>query len=99
MGSTPEAIHYFRETKTLFGVSKAANAGGVAVSGLEMAQNRMGYSWTREDLDERLKTIMKKIHQQCLEYGQSTGYVDYVKGANVAGFKKVADAIIAYGTH
>ncbi len=99
MGSTPDAIHYFKETKTLFGVSKAANAGGVAVSGLEMAQNRMGYSWTREDLDERLKTIMKKIHQQCLEYGQSTGYVDYVKGANIAGFKKVADTIIAYGTH
>ena len=99
MGSTPEAIHYFKETKTLFGVSKAANAGGVAVSGLEMAQNRMGYSWTREDLDERLKNIMKKIHQQCLEYGQSTGYVDYVKGANIAGFKKVADTILAYGTH
>ncbi len=99
MGSTPDAIHYFKDTKTLFGVSKAANAGGVAVSGLEMAQNRMGYSWTREDLDERLKTIMKKIHQQCLEYGQSTGYVDYVKGANIAGFKKVADTIIAYGTH
>jgi len=99
MGSTPEAIHYFRETKTLFGVSKAANAGGVAVSGLEMAQNRMGYSWTRDDLDQRLKDIMKKIHQQCLEYGQTTGYVDYVKGANVAGFKKVADTIIAYGTH
>ncbi len=99
MGSTPDAIHYFKDTKTLFGISKAANAGGVAVSGLEMAQNRMGYSWTREDLDERLKTIMKKIHQQCLEYGQSTGYVDYVKGANIAGFKKVADTIIAYGTH
>jgi len=99
MGSTPEAIHYFRETKTLFGVSKAANAGGVAVSGLEMAQNRMGYSWTRDDLDQRLKDIMKKIHQQCLEYGQTTGYVDYVKGANIAGFKKVADTIIAYGTH
>ena len=99
MGSTPEAIHYFRQTKTLFGVSKAANAGGVAVSGLEMAQNRMGYSWTRDDLDQRLKDIMKKIHQQCLEHGQTTGYVDYVKGANIAGFKKVADTIIAYGTH
>jgi len=97
MGSTPDAIHYFKDTKTLFGVSKAANAGGVAVSGLEMAQNRMGYSWTREDLDERLKTIMKKIHQQCLEYGQSTGYVDYVKGANIAGFIKVADSMLDQG--
>ena len=85
------------DNKILFGVSKAANAGGVAVSGLEMAQNRMGYSWSWEELDEKLKTIMKDIHKQCLEYGQEDNFVDYVKGANVAGFKKVADALIAYG--
>ena len=97
MGSTPDAIHLFREKKVLFGVSKAANAGGVAVSGLEMAQNRMGYSWSWDQLDEKLKTIMKDIHKQCLEYGQEDNYVDYVKGANIAGFKKVADALIAYG--
>lgn len=97
MGSTPEAIQLFKDNKILFGVSKAANAGGVAVSGLEMAQNRMGYSWSWDQLDEKLKTIMKDIHKQCLEYGQEDNYVDYVKGANVAGFKKVADALIAYG--
>ena len=97
MGSTPEAIQLFKDNKILFGVSKAANAGGVAVSGLEMAQNRMGYSWSWEELDEKLKTIMKDIHKQCLEYGQEDNFVDYVKGANVAGFKKVADALIAYG--
>ena len=97
MGSTPDAINLFKENKILFGVSKAANAGGVAVSGLEMAQNRMGYSWSWEQLDEKLKTIMKDIHKQCLEYGQEDNYVDYVKGANIAGFKKVADALIAYG--
>lgn len=99
MGSTPEAIALFKKHHVLFGVSKAANAGGVAVSGLEMSQNRMGYSWTRDDLNDRLQDIMKQIHQQCLEYGQEEGYVDYVKGANIAGFKKVADAMLAYGVH
>jgi glutamate dehydrogenase (NADP+) len=99
MGSTPDAINLFKENKILFGVSKAANAGGVAVSGLEMSQNRMGYSWTWNQLDEKLKTIMKDIHKQCLEYGQEDNYVDYVKGANIAGFKKVADALIAYGVY
>lgn len=99
MPSTTEAVHLFREAKILFGLGKAANAGGVAVSGLEMAQNRMGYSWTREDLDEKLQTIMKDIHTQCLEFGQRESHVDYVDGANIAGFKKVADAILAYGVH
>ncbi|RAP30745.1 NADP-specific glutamate dehydrogenase [Candidatus Marinamargulisbacteria bacterium SCGC AG-343-D04] len=99
MPCDPDAIRLFRENKVLFGLGKAANAGGVAVSGLEMSQNRMGYSWTREDLDNRLKTIMKDIHAQCLEYGQESDFVDYVKGANIAGFKKVADALVAYGVH
>ncbi len=99
MGSTPDAISLFKDARVLFGVSKAANAGGVAVSGLEISQNRMGYQWDREDLNARLRTIMKDIHSQCLEYGEKDGYVDYVKGANIAGFKKVADAMIAYGVH
>ncbi len=99
MPSTPEAITVFKDNKILYGLGKAANAGGVAVSGLEMAQNRMGYSWTWSELDGKLKTIMKNIHQQCLEYGQESDYVNYVNGANVAGFKKVADALLAYGVH
>ena len=99
MPSTPDAVTVFRESRILFGLGKAANAGGVAVSGLEMSQNRMGYSWSWEDLDHKLKTIMKDIHSQCLEYGQEGDYVDYVKGANIAGFKKVADALVAYGVY
>ena len=99
MPSTPDAIRVFREHKVLYGLGKAANAGGVAVSGLEMTQNRMGYHWDRDDLEDKLKGIMKKIHDQCIQYGQETDHVDYVKGANIAGFLKVADVLMAYGVH
>ena len=97
MPSTPEAIHVFTENKVLFAPGKASNAGGVAVSGLEMAQNSLRYNWTREEVDSRLKNIMSEIHQSCVEFGQEDGYVNYVKGANIAGFVKVADAMLAQG--
>ena len=97
MPTTPEAIHVFTENKVLFAPGKASNAGGVAVSGLEMAQNSLRYNWTREEVDNRLKNIMSEIHQSCVEYGQEEGYVNYVKGANIAGFVKVADAMLAQG--
>ena len=97
MPCTPEAISQFKETKILFAPGKASNAGGVAVSGLEMAQNSLRYSWTREEVDGRLQTIMSDIHQSCLKYGEENGFVDYVKGANIAGFVKVADAMLAQG--
>ena len=97
MPSTSEAIHAFTENKVLFAPGKASNAGGVAVSGLEMAQNSLRYNWTREEVDSRLKNIMSEIHQSCVEFGQEDGYVNYVKGANIAGFVKVADAMLAQG--
>jgi glutamate dehydrogenase (NADP+) len=98
MPSTPEAINAFLKAKILYAPGKAANAGGVSVSGLEMTQNAIKLSWTAEEVDEKLKNIMKSIHQQCITYGtQSDGYVDYVKGANVAGFIKVAKAMMAQG--
>jgi glutamate dehydrogenase (NADP+) len=98
MPSTPEAIAKYKQAKILFGLGKAANAGGVAVSGLEMAQNSMRFSWTRDELDQKLKDIMVNIHSKCVEYGKDeSGYVDYVTGANIAGFKKVADAMLACG--
>ena len=97
MPSTPEAIHEFTVNKILFAPGKASNAGGVAVSGLEMAQNSLRYNWTRDEVDTRLKNIMSDIHQSCVEYGQEDGYVNYVKGANIAGFVKVADAMLAQG--
>ncbi len=98
MPSTPEAIHVFHETKTLFAPGKASNAGGVATSGLEMSQNSLRISWTREEVDQRLKGIMKDIHDSCIEYGkEKDGYCNYVKGANIAGFVKVADAMLAQG--
>ena len=97
MPCTPEAISQFKENKILFAPGKASNAGGVAVSGLEMAQNSLRYSWTREEVDNRLQVIMADIHQSCLKYGEENGYVDYVKGANIAGFVKVADAMLAQG--
>ncbi len=98
MPSTPEAIAAFHEHKILFAPGKASNAGGVATSGLEMSQNSLRLSWTREEVDERLKAIMKNIHASCVEYGtDESGYVDYVKGANIAGFVKVADAMLAQG--
>jgi glutamate dehydrogenase (NADP+) len=98
MPSTPEAIEAFHAAKVLFAPGKASNAGGVATSGLEMSQNSLRMSWSREEVDQRLLTIMKDIHSQCVEYGtDESGYVDYVKGANIAGFVKVADAMIDQG--
>ncbi|MEL0084029.1 MAG: glutamate dehydrogenase, partial [Gammaproteobacteria bacterium] len=97
MPSTVIAMECFQEAGVLFAPSKAANAGGVAVSGLEMTQNSMRLAWDRDELNHRLRQIMNNIHDQCVEYGASERGVDYVKGANVAGFIKVADAIIAYG--
>ncbi len=97
MPSTPEAIEKFQQAKILFAPGKAANAGGVATSGLEMSQNSLRLSWTREEVDERLKNIMKAIHASCAQYGSFEGYVDYVKGANIAGFVKVADAMLDQG--
>ena len=97
MPTTAAAVHLFLEHKILFAPGKASNAGGVAVSGLEMAQNSLRYSWTREEVDERLKKIMADIHKSCLTYGAEGDYVNYVKGANIAGFVKVADAMLAQG--
>ena len=81
----------------LFGPAKAANAGGVAVSGLEQTQNAMRLSWTRDEVDQNLLDIMRKIHESCVEHGREGDFVNYVRGANVAGFIKVADAMLAYG--
>ena len=97
MPSTPEAIHIFTTNRVLFAPGKASNAGGVAVSGLEMAQNSLRYNWTREEVDERLKNNMIDIHKSCLQFGAEKEYVNYVKGANIAGFVKVADAMLAQG--
>jgi glutamate dehydrogenase (NADP+) len=98
MPCTPEAIELFKKNKLLFAPGKASNAGGVAVSGLEMAQNSLRYSWTREEVNKRLQSIMVDIHESCLQYGKDkNGNVDYVKGANIAGFVKVADAMLAQG--
>lgn len=98
MPSTPEAVIVFHKAKILFAPGKASNAGGVATSGLEMSQNSLRLSWTAEEVDERLKKIMLDIHASCVKYGKdATGYVDYVKGANIAGFVKVADAMLAQG--
>ena len=97
MPSTPEAVNAFHAARILFAPGKASNAGGVATSGLEMAQNAMHLSWTREEVDARLQGIMKGIHASCVKYGKEGDYVDYVKGANVAGFIKVANAMLAQG--
>ena len=98
MPSTPEAIEEFLAAKVLYAPGKAANAGGVSVSGLEMTQNSIKLSWSREEVDEKLKSIMKNIHEACVQYGtEADGYVNYVKGANVAGFMKVAKAMMAQG--
>jgi glutamate dehydrogenase (NADP+) len=94
-----EAAHAFVDARIHFGPAKAANAGGVAVSGLEQSQNALRISWSREEVDERLQTIMNDIHAKCVERGKEDGgeFVNYVKGANIAGFLKVADAMLAYG--
>jgi glutamate dehydrogenase (NADP+) len=97
MPSTSKAIDVFLEAKILFGPGKAANAGGVATSGLEMAQNAMLVSWTREEVDARLKGIMQDIHEICVDFGREGEFVNYVKGANVAAFVKVADAMVDQG--
>ena len=97
MPSTPEAIAKFHEAKILFAPGKASNAGGVATSGLEMSQNSLRMNWTREEVDQKLHGIMVSIHEACEKYGREGDYVDYVKGANIAGFIKVADAMIAQG--
>ncbi len=98
MPSTPEAIEIFQQHKILYAPGKAANAGGVSVSGLEMTQNSERYSWTAEQVDEKLKWIMSNIHENCVKYGtESDGYVNYVKGANIAGFMKVAKAMMSQG--
>jgi glutamate dehydrogenase (NADP+) len=100
MPSTPDAVHLFREHRLLFGPGKAANAGGVAVSGLEQSQNALRLSWSRQEVENRLMEIMKTIHQKCVEFGrQPDGFVDYVHGANIGGFVKVAEAMLAYGLH
>lgn len=97
MPSTPEAVEHFLESRVLYGPGKAANAGGVAVSGLEMSQNSMRISWTREEVDARLQQIMKDIHETCVEYGSEDGFINYVKGANIGGFIKIAKAMMAQG--
>lgn len=98
MPSTPEAIEVMQKKGILFAPGKASNAGGVAVSGLEMSQNSLRLSWTREEVDLRLHGIMKTIHETCVKYGsEKGGHINYVKGANIGGFVKVADAMIAQG--
>ncbi len=97
MPSTPEAIEVWLENKILYGPGKAANAGGVATSGLEMTQNSMRLSWSREEVDARLHTIMKNIHATCVKFGKEGDFINYVKGANIGGFVKVAEAMMAQG--
>ncbi len=98
MPSTKGAVEFFIKSKILYAPGKASNAGGVATSGLEMTQNSLRYNWTREEVDEKLREIMLSIHNSCIEHGkQKNGYVNYVKGANIAGFVKVADAMLAQG--
>ncbi|MEE4215320.1 MAG: NADP-specific glutamate dehydrogenase [Bacteroidales bacterium] len=98
MPSTPEAVDVYHKAGILYGPGKAANAGGVAVSGLEMTQNSMRLAWTREEVDSRLQLIMKNIHDTCVKYGkQEDGYINYVMGANIGGFIKVADSMLAHG--
>ena len=97
MPSTPEAVEIFLDAKILFAPGKASNAGGVATSGLEMSQNSLRMNWTREEVDTKLKTIMNDIHSKCVEHGKEGNFVNYVKGANIAGFLKVADAMLDQG--
>ncbi|MDR0318952.1 MAG: glutamate dehydrogenase, partial [Nitrososphaerota archaeon] len=97
MPTEPEGVRVFLKNKVLYGPGKAANAGGVSTSGLEMTQNSMRLSWTREEVDARLKEIMKAIHQTCVKYGTEGDYINYVKGANIGGFVKVADTMVDHG--
>ena len=98
MGCTPEAIDAFIDSKTTYAPGKAVNAGGVATSGLEMSQNAMHLQWSAEEVDQKLHFIMENIHQQCVKYGtQPDGFINYMKGANIAGFMKVAHAMMDQG--
>ena len=102
MPTTPDGVEVFLEARILYGPGKAANAGGVATSGLEMSQNAQHLSWSRDEVDDKLHGIMKAIHAACVEHGTETdkrgaGFVNYVKGANIAGFLKVADAMLDQG--
>jgi glutamate dehydrogenase/leucine dehydrogenase len=97
MPTVPEGIELFLKAKILYAPSKASNAGGVAVSGFERAQNSLYLAWTRSDVDSRLKEIMAQVHDQCVKWGRQDGRVNYLKGANIGGFIKVADAILALG--
>lgn len=97
MPCTPEAVEAFHAAKVMFAPGKASNAGGVATSGLEMSQNSMRYNWTREEVDSKLHSIMVNIHKACVQYGTEAGHTNYVKGANIAGFVKVADAMLDQG--
>ena len=98
MPSTTDAIATYKKDGIIYGPAKAANAGGVSVSGLEMTQNAMKLSWSKEEVDSKLKDIMADIHSQCVKYGtQPDGYINYVKGANIAGFMKVAKGMMAQG--
>lgn len=98
MPSTPSAIEVFQKAKILFSPGKASNAGGVATSGFEMSQNSLKLSWTAEEVDVRLNQVMNDIHEACVTYGKDRdGYVDYVKGANIAGFVRIAEAMMAQG--
>ena len=98
MPCTPEAVELFRTKGVLYAPGKAANAGGVSVSGLEQSQNSLRLSWSREEVDSRLRTIMHEIHKKCVAYGQDpSGMINYQRGANLAGFVRVADAMLAQG--
>jgi glutamate dehydrogenase (NADP+) len=97
MPTEPEGVDVFLKAKILYGPGKAANAGGVATSGLEMSQNAMHLSWPREEVDRRLKEIMLAIHESCVQYGRDGDFINYVKGANIAGFRKVANAMLEQG--
>lgn len=98
MPYTPEAVSVFQRNGLLYAPGKASNAGGVAVSGLEMSQNSLRLYWKKEEVESRLRTIMQRIHQQCIDFGKTdTSTIDYVKGANIAGFIRVADAMLAEG--
>ena len=97
MPCTPDAVEQFIKNKILYAPGKASNAGGVAVSGLEMAQNSLRYTWTRDVVDGKLKEIMSDIHASCVKYGSTKDEINYLKGANIAGFVKVADAMLAQG--
>ena len=97
MPTEDDAVEVFQQAGIMYAPSKAANAGGVAVSGLEMSQNSARISWTEDELNKLLREIMAKINHQCVEHGRTDGHIDFVKGANIAGFLKVADAMLAYG--